>query len=67
MFQFNIREFLGLNFYESDLDLYLKNFDEETPQLSCSQSNEVNKYKRIFLLRDKAIPQEKKKTFWDKF
>lgn len=64
---FNLREFLGLAYYTSRLDQFLKAFNQKNPQLSASQQKEADKYKRICQLRDNTHPSEPKKTFWDKF
>lgn len=63
----NIREFLGLGYYVSELDGFLNDFDKNHPKLSASQQKEMDKYKRIFALRD--TPQESiiHKTLWEKF
>jgi hypothetical protein len=63
----NIKEFLGLDYYTSPLDEFLANFDKSHPKLSASQRKELEKYKRIYALRDR--PQEVKvdKPLWDKF
>lgn len=63
----NIREFLGLTYYTSELDQFLKEFDETHPKLSASQSEEEKKYDRIYRLRDNAKQQPPKENVWDKF
>jgi hypothetical protein len=62
-----LREFLGLGFYTSELDVFLKQWDQQHPQLSASQRQEVNKYQRVYRLRDQAVSTPEAKTFWDKF
>lgn len=38
--------------YVSPIDKFIHRFDEEHPQLSKSQLQEIEKYKRIYKLRD---------------
>lgn len=42
--------------YVSDLDKFLREFDQQHPEPSASQQEEINKHKRIAALRDKAVP-----------
>jgi len=68
----NIREFLGLGYYISELDTFLMGFDKNHPSMSVSQSNEIGKYSRIFAMRDipadkKDLTHEPKEDVWDKF
>jgi hypothetical protein len=58
---------LGLTYYTSDIDQFLKEFDQTHPKLSASQAEEVTKYNRIFERRDYAKQQLPKTPFWDKF
>jgi hypothetical protein len=62
-----LQEFLGLGFYTSELDLFLKQWDQQHPKFSSSQRQEINKYQRIYRLRDQAVSLPETKTFWDKF
>jgi len=63
----NIREFLGLSYYISGLDKFLAEFKKSHKKLSSSQRKEIEKYNRIYALRDQPAPPETKKTLWDKF
>lgn len=64
----NIKEFLGLGYYTSELDQFLAEYEKTHPQLSASQQREVEKYKRIYQLRDNQQQQPVQTTsFWDKF
>lgn len=64
----NLKEFLGLGYYTSELDEFLENFDKNHPNLSAAQRAEAEKYQRIYRLRDNANATDpKKSTFWDKF
>lgn len=63
----NIREFLGLNYYTSELDDFLAELAKSYPKLSPSQRKEIEKYKRIYALRDQPSPVEQTDTLWDKF
>jgi hypothetical protein len=40
--------------YVSDADKFLQNFDQQHPQKSKSQQKEIEKYRRIFNLRDNS-------------
>lgn len=64
---FNLREFLGLSYFVSALDQFLKAFNRKKTTLSASQRKEVEKYKRIYQLRDDPNAPAPKRTFWDKF
>jgi AICAR transformylase/IMP cyclohydrolase PurH len=44
---FNIKEFLHLDYYESELDKFLADFSKKHPKLSASQREEQMKYQRI--------------------
>lgn len=63
----NIREFLGLGYYTSGLDEFLNDFNKTHPKLSASQQKELEKYRRIYALRDNATQPETQTTLWDKF
>lgn len=64
----NLKEFLGLGYYTSELDEFLENYDKNHPRLSASQRTELEKYQRIYSLRDNPEATDAKKaTFWDKF
>ena len=63
----NIKEFLGLTYYTSELDQFLLNYDQKHPRLSASQRAEKDKYTRVYQLRDNPEQAEPKETFWDKF
>ena len=64
---FNIKEFLGLAYYTSELDQFLADFDKTHPRASASQHMEIEKYRRILNLRDHASKTSSQKTFWDQF
>jgi hypothetical protein len=53
--------------YVSALDLFLNRFDKEHPKWTQSQQKEVDKYKRIYYLRDVDNRQEPEKKLWDEF
>lgn len=63
----NIKEFLGLSYYTSELDQFLSDFDKNHPRLSASQRAEKEKYARLYRLRDNPKQPETDETFWDKF
>lgn len=64
---FNLREFLGLAYFVSGLDQFLKAFNLKKKGLSASQRQEIDKYNRIYQLRDNPNVAETKKTLWEKF
>lgn len=50
-----IRNFLPkTNNYVGKMDEFLQNFDKKNKQLSVSQADEIEKYKRIYQYRDEA-------------
>ena len=63
----NIKEFLGLAYYTSSLDEFLNDFDKSHHKMSVSQRMEIEKYRRIFALRDHPNPSTIKAKFWDQF
>lgn len=64
----NLKEFLNLNFYVSKLDQFLTEFDKKHPNLSASQRKEMEKFERIYKLRDDAKASDvKPDTFWKNF
>lgn len=63
----NIKDFLGLAYYTSELDQFLASFDKEHPALSASQRKEKEKYQHIYQLRDNPERPESEESFWDKF
>ena len=64
---FNLRSFLGLDYYTSELDQFLKAYDEKHPRSSASQLREIDKYRRIARLRDQNYTESPELLFWDKF
>jgi hypothetical protein len=56
-----------LRHYVSDIDLLLENFDKEHPEVSESQRKEIEKYHRIYFLRDTANRLESPKKLWEGF
>lgn len=64
----NIKDFLGLSYYTSHLDEFLAYFNTTHTKLSASQRKEIDKYRRIYHLRDKAQqPSTPKKDLWEQF
>jgi hypothetical protein len=63
----SITTFLGLGYYTSPLDQFLKDFDQAHPDLSAAQKQELDKYKKIFKLRDDASDKKIPPDFWEKF
>lgn len=66
---FNIKAFLGLAYFESELDQFLHDFDRQHPGLSASQRREKQKYERIYKLRDNAnaSTSQPKSSLWEEF
>lgn len=50
---FNIKNFLNLNYYISELDKFLARYAEKHPKMTPSQQEEFDKYQHISQLRDK--------------
>jgi hypothetical protein len=63
----NIKKWLGLTFYISQLDQFLTGFDKNHQKLSPSQKKEKEKYARIHDLRDHPTPVKTTHHFWDAF
>jgi len=63
----NIKEWLNLNKYTSELDQFLHDYDKTHPKLSNAQLREVEKYAKVFKLRDKASQNESNNSFWENF
>lgn len=63
-----LSKLLNLDFYVSPLDKFLNEYGRSHKELSSSQRKEVDKYKRIYNLRDNPEASEKKKgNFWNNF
>ena len=52
--------------YVSDIDRFIVEFDENNPK-SVSQQQEINKHKRIFLLRDDPNAPRAQSEIWEDF
>lgn len=63
----NFKKIMGLDYFTSEIDIFLHHFDASHPKLSASQLAERKKYDRIGDLRDHAQPAQKQVTLWDKF
>lgn len=63
----NIRAFLGLSYYTSSLDQFLKEYNQAHPRLSASQRVEKEKFDKIAKMRDNPHYHAPKASFWDKF
>lgn len=63
----NVRKFLGLEYFTSELDQFLIDFDKSHPKLSASQRQEKEKYMRINRLRDNPRAIEPEDDFWQNF
>ncbi len=57
MYHYMINKIFGLNYYESDIDQFLRIFDLDAT-CSVSQNRERKKYAHIYRLRDQVAPQE---------
>ena len=62
----NIKEFLGLDYYVSEIDKFLIDFDNSHHKLSLSQQKEIKKHKNIFK-RKSSDATDATKTVWKKF
>lgn len=63
----NIRKFLGLDYFTSEIDQFIIDFDQSHPKLSTSQRREKEKYARIGKLRDDSRAIEQHDDFWHNF
>lgn len=63
----NIKQFLGLSYYISELDAFLKELDQRHQRLSASQRAEKEKYQYIYQLRDEPSQATQPDTLWDTF
>ena len=66
-FMVNIKAWLGLSFYTSELDQFLMRFDQTHPKLSKSQHKEKEKYARIHEHRDHETQKQPPTILWDQF
>lgn len=63
----NLRKLLGLEYFTSEIDQFMMDFDQSHPQLSSSQRREKEKYARIYQLRDNPQASEQLDDFWATF
>lgn len=52
--------------YISEIDQFLKDFDENNPELSNSRLKEINKHQKIFAKRD-AVIEDVSSPIWKEF
>lgn len=62
-----IKDFLGLEYFTSEIDQFLIDFDHSHPKLSESQRKEKDKYQRIYALRDDPRAYIEVDDFWHNF
>lgn len=66
--KFDLKAFLGLKTYVSEIDHFLTTFDRTHPSLSSSQCLEKEKYQRIYRLRDNPAASEiPQADLWENF
>lgn len=53
--------------YVSEVDQFLEKFDQEHPKPSPSQKKEIDKYRRIYQLRDEEDKSVESKELWERF
>jgi hypothetical protein len=53
--------------FVSEVDQFLQDFDKQHTTLSKSQQKEVEKYQRIYFLRDHEESLEKQNDLWEGF
>lgn len=56
-----------LTSYVSEIDQFLQAFDNEHPEQSLSQLKEIEKYRRIYFLRDISDRPTQTKKLWENF
>ncbi len=54
-------------YYVSDAEKFLYEFDKTHPDKSASQLKEIKKHQRIAQLRDKPVKDESKNKLWERF
>jgi len=54
-----------LESYVSEIDQFMQKFDQEHPALSQSQKKEIEKYDRIYFLRDAENRGDEKKDIFE--
>lgn len=52
--------------YVSEIDQFLKDFDQKNPHFPQSRVQEIAKFKKIFAKRD-GVVEPKKPVIWEKF
>lgn len=53
--------------YVSEIDQFLQKFDKEHSQLSRSQKQEIEKYRRVYYLRDVVDRPDELLKLWEGF
>lgn len=64
---FNIKKFLNLTYYTSEVDQFLADYRHSHPRLTASQQEEKKKYDGIINLRDKPQKESAKKKLMEDF
>lgn len=54
------------NNYTSEIDDFLRNYDNKNPEFCQARLDEINKHEAIFAKRD-SITEEKPNFIWEKF
>ncbi len=53
--------------YVSEIDQFLLAFDQQHPEASFSQRKEIDKYRRIYHLRDTVSGKDEVNKLWEDF
>ena len=56
-----------LKYFVSEIDKFLQNFDQQHPEQSLSQHKEIEKYRRIYYLRDVSDRTNEIGKIWEGF
>lgn len=61
-----IRDHFNKPGFISEIDRFINEFNKKSPKKSRSQQQEINKFKRIFYLRDHVVKENENKI-WQEF
>jgi hypothetical protein len=53
--------------YVSEIDQFIEKFNKDHASLSLSQKKEIQKYEKVYFLRDVADRSEMPKKLWEGF
>lgn len=59
-----LKTWLGLDYYVSPLDSFLKKFNDPARKLTASEQREIEKHRRLAKARDQAITPPSQPAAW---